>query len=62
MRNELTGCLLLAEEYGEVFVKEGIVFFFVRFEALMCLRTMFIYVLSEALLNLKCTFALFYKP
>lgn len=26
MRNELTGYLLLAEEYGEVFVKEGIVF------------------------------------
>lgn len=28
MRNELTGYLLLAEEYGEVFVKEGIVFDF----------------------------------
>lgn len=28
MRNELTGCLLLAEEYGEVFVREGIVFDF----------------------------------
>lgn len=26
MRNELTGCLLLAEEFGEVFVRGGIVF------------------------------------
>lgn len=68
MRNELTGYLLPAEEYGEVFVKEGIVFdfgdFFVRFEVLMCLRKVFIYILSEALPNLKCTFAVFpvYKP